>query len=83
MYFVDERFGYGTIEEYTRRDRQRAGVLRGTFYRSYVKRACDLVAALLGLAVLSPFFLVIAVIIAREGWASLQASRTPEPIAPG
>ena len=26
--------------------------------------------------------LVIAVIIAREGWASLQASRTPEPIAP-
>ena len=27
--------------------------------------------------------LAIAVIIAREGWASLQASRTPEPIVPG
>ncbi len=63
MYFVDERFGYGTIEEYTRRDRQRVGVLRGAFYRSYVKRALDLVAALLGLVILSPFFLVIAVII--------------------
>ncbi|MBD3349131.1 MAG: hypothetical protein GF400_08055 [Candidatus Eisenbacteria bacterium] len=63
VYFVDERFGYGTIEEYTRRDLERIGLLRGDFYRSYVKRGVDLLASLFGLALLSPVFLVIAVAI--------------------
>ena len=63
MYFVDERFGYGTIEEYTKRDLDRIGLLRGTFYRSYVKRAADAVASTVGLALLSPLFLALAVAI--------------------
>jgi lipopolysaccharide/colanic/teichoic acid biosynthesis glycosyltransferase len=71
VYFVDERFGYGTIEEYARRDRERVGVLRGRFYRSYVKRACDVVAALVGLAVLSPIFLVIAILIKLDSRGSV------------
>jgi exopolysaccharide biosynthesis polyprenyl glycosylphosphotransferase len=63
VYFVDERFGYGTIEEYTKRDLERVGLLRGEFYRSYIKRAADIVAAALGIALLSPVFLVIATAI--------------------
>ena len=63
MYFVDERFGYGTIEVRRGRTAKRAGFLRGHVYRLYVKRAFDVVASLLGLLLLSPFFLAIAILI--------------------
>lgn len=63
MYFVDERFGYGTTEEHRGRSEERVGLLRGALYRLYVKRAFDMAASLLGLAVLSPLFLVVAVLI--------------------
>ena len=63
VYFVDERFGYGTIEEYTKRNLEGIGLLRGEFYRSYVKRAADFLGAALGLVVLSPVFLVVALAI--------------------
>ncbi len=63
MYFVDERFGYGTIEEYSRGRAKREGLLHGRFYRTYLKRPLDVLGSLLGLVVLSPVFLIIAVLI--------------------
>lgn len=63
MYFVDERFGYGTMEKRLERSPERTGFLWGDLYRLYGKRAFDVAAGLLGLLVLSPFFLVIAILI--------------------
>ena len=63
MYFVDERFGYGTMEECRKGSSERAGLICGDLYRLYIKRAFDAAAGLLGLVVLSPFFLVIAILI--------------------
>ena len=63
VYFVDERFGYGTNEIYARRAAERRGLLSGIFYRRYVKRALDVVGSLLGLILLSPLFLVLAILI--------------------
>ncbi len=63
MYFVDERFGYGTIEEYSRGRTKREGLLHGRFYRTYVKRPLDVLGSLLGLVALSLVFLIIAVLI--------------------
>jgi len=63
VYFVDERFGYGVVEEYARGSEEREGLLRGAFYRRYVKRPFDVAASALGVAVLSPFFLVLSILI--------------------
>ena len=35
MYFVDERFGYGTVEEFAREAREGERVLSGSFYRRF------------------------------------------------
>ena len=43
MYFVDERFGYGTVEEYSRSRDDR--LVSGAFYRKFVKRPADIVAS--------------------------------------
>ena len=66
MYFVDERFGYGTIEEYSRSKTRREGLLHGRLYRTYLKRPIDVLGSLLGLAVLSPVFLIIAILIRAD-----------------
>lgn len=63
MYFVDERFGYGTMDESRERSDGRSGLLRGELYRLYVKRGFDVLTSLFGLVLLSPFFLVIAILI--------------------
>lgn len=63
MYFVDERFGYGTVEERERRAADRESIVRGHFYRHYVKRPVDSAASLLGLVLLSPLFGLIALLI--------------------
>jgi exopolysaccharide biosynthesis polyprenyl glycosylphosphotransferase len=63
LYFVDERFGYGTVEELGVAAGDREGLLRGEPYRRLVKRPFDVAASLLGLLVLSPVFLIIAVLI--------------------
>jgi exopolysaccharide biosynthesis polyprenyl glycosylphosphotransferase len=63
VYFVDERFGYGTIEEYARGRVEGARVTRGEFYQRFLKRPCDVLASLLGLALLSPVFLVISLLV--------------------
>lgn len=63
LYFVDERFGYGTVEERARRDAERDSIVRGRFYRRYVKRPVDVLASLLGLVLLSPLFAILAIAI--------------------
>lgn len=63
MYFVDERFGYGTIEECARARATRQGLLCGRLYRTYIKRPVDVIGSLGGLIVLSPVFMVIAILI--------------------
>jgi len=63
LYFVDERFGYGTVEEFARARAERDGLVRGEFYRRHVKRPLDVVASLIGLVLLSPVFLVLAVLV--------------------
>ena len=63
MYFVDERFGYGTVEELGAATADREGLLRGETYRKLVKRPFDIASSLLGLLLLSPVFLLIAVLI--------------------
>lgn len=63
LYFVDERFGYGTIEECSRSRSDREGVLHGRVYRTYIKRPVDVIGSLFGLVLLSPLFLIIAVLI--------------------
>lgn len=66
MYFVDERFGYGTVEEYARGGREREARARGEIYKRYFKRPLDVAASLVGLALLSPVFLVLAVMVKRD-----------------
>lgn len=61
VYFVDERFGYGTIDAGDRVERP--SLVRGQFYRRCLKRALDIVGSLIGLVVLSPLLLVIAILI--------------------
>jgi exopolysaccharide biosynthesis polyprenyl glycosylphosphotransferase len=63
LYFVDERFGYGTVEELGAATADREGLLRGETYRKLVKRPFDIASSLLGLLLLSPVFLLIAVLI--------------------
>jgi exopolysaccharide biosynthesis polyprenyl glycosylphosphotransferase len=63
LYFVDERFGYGTVGEYSRSRSSREGLLHGRLYRAYVKRPLDVIGSLLGLVLLSPLFLIIAILI--------------------
>jgi exopolysaccharide biosynthesis polyprenyl glycosylphosphotransferase len=63
LYFVDERFGYGTIEECSRGRTSRDGLLQGRVYRTYIKRPVDVIGSLLGLMLLSPVFLIIAILI--------------------
>jgi exopolysaccharide biosynthesis polyprenyl glycosylphosphotransferase len=63
LYFVDERFGYGTIEECSRSRAPREGLLHGRVYRTYIKRPVDLIGSVLGLILLSPVFLIIAILI--------------------
>ncbi len=71
MYFVDERFGYGTIEAYARRSVERPGQLRRELYRQCVTRPFDVVASLLGLALFSPLFLALAVLIRLDSRGSV------------
>ncbi|MFH1690540.1 MAG: sugar transferase [Candidatus Eisenbacteria bacterium] len=63
MYFVDERFGYGTVEEFTRGSREGERLLSGKFYRRRVKRPLDVLASLVGLLLLSPLFIVLAIMV--------------------
>ncbi|MFH1866397.1 MAG: sugar transferase [Candidatus Eisenbacteria bacterium] len=63
MYFVDERFGYGRVEESARSSREGERFLSGKFYRRYIKRPLDILASLVGLLLLSPLFLVLAVMV--------------------
>jgi exopolysaccharide biosynthesis polyprenyl glycosylphosphotransferase len=63
LYFVDERFGYGTVEEYGRKTRASERPLSGRFYRLYVKRPLDFAASLVGLLLLSPVFIVLAILV--------------------
>jgi exopolysaccharide biosynthesis polyprenyl glycosylphosphotransferase len=63
LYFVDERFGYGTVEEYAQGTADRESMLRGRAYRRFVKRPLDVIACVAGLAVLSPVFLLLSLLI--------------------
>jgi exopolysaccharide biosynthesis polyprenyl glycosylphosphotransferase len=71
LYFVDERFGYGTVEELGVAAGDRVGLLRGESYRRFVKRPLDAAASLLGLLVLSPVFLIVAVLIKLDSPGSV------------
>ena len=66
MYFVDERFGYGTVEALEEAPADRAGFLRGEPYRRLVKRPFDVAASLAGLVLLSPVFAVLAIVIKMD-----------------
>jgi exopolysaccharide biosynthesis polyprenyl glycosylphosphotransferase len=63
LYFVDERFGYGTIEELAGATAERQNLLRGEPYRRTMKRPVDIVLTTLGLVLLSPLFLALAILI--------------------
>ena len=63
LYFVDERFGYGTVEEFARGSRERERFMRGKLYRRHIKRPLDAVASMVGLVLLSPLFLVLAILV--------------------
>lgn len=63
MYFVDERFGYGTVEEFARDARDGERLLSGRFYRRFIKRPLDIVASVIGLVALSPLFIVLAAMV--------------------
>jgi exopolysaccharide biosynthesis polyprenyl glycosylphosphotransferase len=71
LYFVDERFGYGTVEALEGARADRAGFLRGEPYRRLVKRPLDVAASLVGLLLLSPVFLVLAIIIKLDSRGSV------------
>jgi len=66
LYFVDERFGYGAVEGFAARPVDRSGVVRGVMYRRLVKRPLDAVGSLVGLVLLSPLFLVVALLIKAD-----------------
>ena len=63
MYFVDERFGYGTLAEFARGARGGERLGSSKFYRRHVKRPLDFVASTVGLVLLSPLFLVLAILV--------------------
>jgi len=63
VYFVDERFGYGTVEEFARDAHEGERLLSGSFYRRFIKRPLDMFASLFGLVLLSPLFLVLAIMV--------------------
>ena len=63
MYFVDERFGYGTLAEFARGARGGARVGSGRFDRRDIKRPLDFVASTVGRVLLSPLFLVLAILV--------------------
>jgi len=63
LYFVDERFGYGKFDEYSRGAHERSGAADAELYRRLFKRPFDVVVSLLGLVLLSPLFLVLAVLV--------------------
>ncbi|MCK4410370.1 MAG: sugar transferase [Candidatus Eisenbacteria sp.] len=63
MYFVDERFGYGTVEEFARGARDSERLVSGKLYRRYIKRPLDVAASIVGLVLLSPLFLVLAILV--------------------
>jgi len=63
VYFVDERFGYGTVEEYSRGTREADRLVSGDLYRRYVKRPTDIAASLIGLLLLSPVFLALSILV--------------------
>jgi len=63
VYFVDERFGYGTLEEPARERTERESFIRGDCYRRLIKRPFDALACLLGLVMLSPLFAILAILI--------------------
>ncbi len=63
MYFVDERFGYGTLAEFARGARGGERFGSGKLYRRYVKRPLDFAASVVGLVLLSPLFLVLAILV--------------------
>jgi len=63
VYFVDERFGYGTVEEFARGSRESERLVSGKVYRRYIKRPLDVVASMIGLVLLSPLFLVLAIMV--------------------
>ena len=63
MYFVDERFGYGTLAEFARGAHGGERLGSRKFYRRYVKRPLDFVASVVGLVLLSPLFLVLAILV--------------------
>jgi len=63
VYFVDERFGYGTIEEGSRAEGESGSVLRGATYRRVLKRPFDIIASLIGFALLSPVLLAISMAV--------------------
>jgi exopolysaccharide biosynthesis polyprenyl glycosylphosphotransferase len=63
LYFVDERFGYGTIEEFAGTAAERESLVRGELYRRCMKRPLDVVLATIGLVLLSPVFLAFAILV--------------------
>jgi exopolysaccharide biosynthesis polyprenyl glycosylphosphotransferase len=63
VYFVDERFGYGKIEEGVHAERESDSVFRGALYRRVLKRPFDIAASLIGFAILSPLLLAISVAV--------------------
>jgi len=71
LYFVDERFGYGTVEALEDAPGERAGFLRGDAYRRLVKRPFDVVSSLVGLLLLSPVFLVLAIVVKLDSPGSV------------
>jgi len=71
VYFVDERFGYGTIEEGVRAERESSSVFRGALYRRVLKRPFDIVASLIGIAILSPVLIAISLAVKLDSRGSV------------
>jgi exopolysaccharide biosynthesis polyprenyl glycosylphosphotransferase len=63
LYFVDERFGYGRVEEFARSRTAHQGRAGASVYCRRLKRALDAVGSLSGLVLLSPLFLVLAILV--------------------
>lgn len=63
MYFVDERFGYGAVEEFARGKAEREGRVADSVYCRCFKRVFDAAASLVGLVVLSPVFVFLSILI--------------------
>jgi exopolysaccharide biosynthesis polyprenyl glycosylphosphotransferase len=63
VYFVDERFGYGRVEDFARSRSARDESPGVSTYCRVLKRPFDAVASLIGLALLSPLFLALAALV--------------------